>query len=760
MKYFLQIIFILTVIINNLYSQMYQDWKWLHQSPQGNDLRWVKMWDVNTIYAIGANGTFIKTTNRGVNWTMLHNAGRLSGIPQQRADLYDAWFFDQNTGIVTGAYGSIFRTTNGGISFEEVPNNPAPVNLNIKGISFINNLTGYVIGQLSNYRLMKTTDGGLNWNASYGTAPPYVNPYELHAFTENKLLVLNGLGDVCITSNGGYTWTTYPIGNLVNFYKTEFINANTGFACGDWGRCRYTTDGGYNWINIAGSLFNRELHFFDVDYRNGNVYLTGYTPYIYKSSNLGLTWDSISFIAPPAQLPWNNFYASEFSVTGDTMFTVGAAGGMHQSLGNTRITHSQYMRSGNLRDIWVSSSGMNMIAVGAPSSATSSLTTHDQIMRSVNGGLNWTVNSPLPNSIADFYSIEMLDNNTGFICGSMSAVYKTSNGGISWDSLVITNMPLGLTLTKVDFVSAQTGWIFSKWLSGQDSTIYKTTNGGASWFRQKLGPMTGSANTINTAHMLDENNGWVINSRPKPWKTTNGGITWDSTLLSDNYQAATLNDIRMINNLTGYCVGGNNRTYKTTNGGATPWVNVSFSSGTVYTLYAVEVNGENEASVMGTFGKCAYTSNGGVNWITKDISSTNSIYGSFMTPDRTVYAVTLTDAYVLKNSALLTSADIKNVNNEIPKDFILHQNFPNPFNPATNIRFELPAFYKEGIQWSNVTFKIYNSLGQHVETLINEFLKPGEYEVRWDASGYSSGLYFFELISGEKRETRKMLLIK
>ncbi|MCX6165543.1 MAG: hypothetical protein NTU73_11910, partial [Ignavibacteriae bacterium] len=111
----------------NLNAQMYQDWKWLHQSPQGNDLRWVKMWDVNTIYAIGYKGTFVKTTDRGATWMVQHKAGRVSGIPVQVADLRNAYFFDQNTGIVVGTYGSIFRTINGGITFDST-NNPAPTN--------------------------------------------------------------------------------------------------------------------------------------------------------------------------------------------------------------------------------------------------------------------------------------------------------------------------------------------------------------------------------------------------------------------------------------------------------------------------------------------------------------------------------------------------------------------------------------------------------------------------------------------------------
>ncbi len=759
MKNYIIIILTSFFFVSNLNAQLYQDWKWLHQSPQGNDLRWVKMWDANTIYAIGAKGTFVKTTDRGASWTFQHKAGRMSGIPLQRADLRKAWFFNQNTGIVAGTYGSIFRTTDGGITFDSVPGNPAPTNSTITGIYFINDYTGYVISGLTNYRLMKTTDGGLNWNTSYGTAPPYTNPLDLYAFNENKLLVLNQLGDVCISTNGGYLWNTYAIGSQVNFNKVIFLDANSGFACGDWGRCRYTIDGGYTWTNMSGVLFDRSIHFSDLEYRNNAVFLTGSSNYLWRSSNLGVTWDSIQIMSSQAFLPWSNsFYSTDMSVTGDTMVTVGAHGSIHQTVSSNKTALSQYLKIGSLRDIWASSSTGTVIAVGSPSSAGSSLITHDQILRSANGGLNWTVVSPSPTSLADFYSIKMIDANTGFICGSRSAVYKTTNSGLNWDSLIIPNMPAGLILSKVDFVNAQTGWIFARYLTGNDSTIFKTTNGGINWFRQKLGTATGSENTIYAANMLDENNGWVLNSKPRPWKTTNGGITWDSTALSDNYLAGSLYGIKMFNTLTGYCVGSNNKVYKTTNGGTTPWISVGFTSSTIITLYSLEFVSSLEGVVMGTYGTSYYTSNGGASWInTSSFSSLDDIYGSYLTSDGKLFAVTLVNACIFKNSNMI-SVGISNNIQEIHREYKLMQNYPNPFNPTTRIRFEIPL--SKGGSKGVVLLKIFDILGKEVMTLINESLQPGTYEAEWNASQFSSGIYFYKLTTEGFNETKKMVLIK
>jgi hypothetical protein len=88
-----------------------------------------------------------------------------------------------------------------------------------------------------------------------------------------------------------------------------------------------------------------------------------------------------------------------------------------------------------------------------------------------------------------------------------------------------------------------------------------------------------------------------------------------------------------------------------------------------------------------------------------------------------------------------------------PHNFILHQNYPNPFNPNTTIEFNLP---KSG----EVTLKIYNTLGEEMETLLSSFLPPGFYRQQWDASNYSSGFYFYLLQVGNKIKTKKMLLMK
>ncbi len=96
---------------------------------------------------------------------------------------------------------------------------------------------------------------------------------------------------------------------------------------------------------------------------------------------------------------------------------------------------------------------------------------------------------------------------------------------------------------------------------------------------------------------------------------------------------------------------------------------------------------------------------------------------------------------------------IKNISSEVPSSFSLSQNFPNPFNPTTNVQFSIP-----NVQY--VTLKIYDALGREIETLVNEKLVPGTYEVDWNGSNYPSGVYFYRLMTDNFNETKKMLMIK
>jgi len=106
---------------------------------------------------------------------------------------------------------------------------------------------------------------------------------------------------------------------------------------------------------------------------------------------------------------------------------------------------------------------------------------------------------------------------------------------------------------------------------------------------------------------------------------------------------------------------------------------------------------------------------------------------------------------VIKTATL--SVGIKNISNSIPDKFALYQNDPNPFNPTTNITFDIP-------QKSYVKLTVYDLLGRDIVSLVNGTLDAGKHSINFNGVTLSSGLYFYKIEAGSFTETKKMLLVK
>jgi hypothetical protein len=121
---------------------------------------------------------------------------------------------------------------------------------------------------------------------------------------------------------------------------------------------------------------------------------------------------------------------------------------------------------------------------------------------------------------------------------------------------------------------------------------------------------------------------------------------------------------------------------------------------------------------------------------------------------------------VTYGDTLLT--DVENISSEVPSAFSLSQNYPNPFNPVTKIKFELPSvadpLWRKGYGVSQgvglVKLIVYDITGREVQTLVNERLQPGTYETTFDGSQLTSGIYFYQMVSGDFKQTRKLILLK
>jgi photosystem II stability/assembly factor-like uncharacterized protein len=253
-------------------------------------------------------------------------------------------------------------------------------------------------------------------------------------------------------------------------------------------------------------------------------------------------------------------------------------------------------------------------------------------------------------------------------------------------------------------------------------------------------------------------------------RSTNSGINWTNVSVADT--TITFYDIskRGVYYTTGnnFCiVGTGGRIYKSTDQGAT-WQQKP--SGTTNTLRSIYQHTVDSIVVVGDNGTIRFSTNGGESWYSdaffnapatrqyKAVSLVNIDHKTFSALSDTIWFVS-NDPITLGLNPL---------SSEVPKKFSLSQNYPNPFNPSTNIKFSIPSVGSRHAL--NTTLKIYDILGREIETLVNEQLKPGTYEVDWNAAGYSSGVYFYKLVVGDAIgtnnatggfvETKRMVLIK
>jgi hypothetical protein len=172
-----------------------------------------------------------------------------------------------------------------------------------------------------------------------------------------------------------------------------------------------------------------------------------------------------------------------------------------------------------------------------------------------------------------------------------------------------------------------------------------------------------------------------------------------------------------------------------------------------------------EGVLVQTVGTCDNDNQDWREWSIDDGTGSVRIYHPFIggiTPIvGTLYQITGIQYYSNENYKILVleeegivenPSDIEDISSTL-ESFILYQNHPNPFNPSTKIKFTLP-------KPQNVNIEVYNTIGQRVETILNQHIKAGYHEVEFNAENLSSGVYFYRIEAGEFQDVKKMVLIK
>lgn len=392
------------------------------------------------------------------------------------------------------------------------------------------------------------------------------------------------------------------------------------------------------------------------------------------------------------------------------------------------------------------------------------------ILKTNNGGNNWNINLTLNRNLT---TVKFINSNTGFVCGGSGGgaayLYKTTNSGTNWNIIPTPGATSWRGLSLIDENTI--------WLVDNDSFVggvFFTSNGGLNWQNQFS---SGNQNP-NKIYMYNASIGFMSNSSALPniYKTTNGGVNWNM-----NVNGEWFNDIQFVDSITGWrCMPSfDTATWvkKTTDGGITWIKQILPTGGTINLSQIVKFSFLNKDTIYGVGGQVNYggsryrgiiykTINGGNNWLFQVPDTTFGIFAfgyiQFISRSTGWVYNTTRGIHTTNGGDTTFLVGLQQISIQVPKDFKLFQNYPNPFNPKTNIKYSVMSKVKG--QMSNIKLSIYEITGKEITVLVNQKQNAGTYEVDWNATGYSSGIYFYKITVVNRKEvfseTKKMLMIK
>ncbi|MFC2092936.1 YCF48-related protein [Bacteroidota bacterium] len=727
MKIFYIFIFILFLITPQLFSQ---PWQVLSQTPSSRLDCFYVLQDGLHGMAVGENFS-LTTSNGGVNWvpvTSIPNAvpNKLSMVSASLA-----W--------VVCNEGKIFRTTDGGQTWVQ---QSSGTTRKLQDVQFIDQLNGWVVGGTSSdgttLLVLRTTNGGQTWvDLSFGSNCQSVEAGRfINAQTGWICGRTNSEPTIHKTVDGGNNWVSQVLppafmGSGKKCSDIGFASADIGWATTDRnnqdGEVIYTTNGGATWtiqtytfrdincIAVKNSLQvailgwkvgSNTLMIVKTTSNGGLTWATNNVPissstyslsYVGSSIWLGSMWSRILH-STDLGVSWEYQYASHYLQSVDWI-NDNNAWITSRSLDVNGFT----LRTSNSGNNWinaVNTPGGNDVFVYDENSAWimiegSPYTGPGILFRTTNGGVNWDTTTLAAGYISSIYFITA---STGWVYGGGGNIRKTVDGGINWSS---QNCITGLFISDVHFINTMEGWACGGYGTG-NGFIRHTTDGGANWTIQN----PASTNFLSDIQFFDASNGLAIANGGLVQSTSNGGATW-STI--STIPLANLDGLLMLNSDTGWVIGRN-------------------PGGHIYR-----------------------TDNGGHNW-TAEWSATlpgQSLSKIVLNPSGTCILGCGINNTIVRRTLLVNVKEEKT----FCESFFLSQNFPNPFNPSTIIRYALP-------RKSFVTLTVYNTLGLQVAQLVNEQQPAGYHDVVFRGVGLVSGVYFYKLETDGYVNVKKMLLVK
>jgi photosystem II stability/assembly factor-like uncharacterized protein len=707
------------------------------QSTEATGIFSVHSYDGFTVWAVGPSGNVIRSSDAGVTWNTV-NVG--SG------NFYSVVTFGSYIWI-TGDTGIVQRSSNNGSTWEL---NQLIGAGSLKSVHFANAFTGWVAG--SGGKIYKTTDRGSRWNKQ-----------------------------------------TVPTTNNLNSIK--FIDIFTGVACGLNGTILVTTNGGDNWTVIATSV-NKEL--LSVGIKRTTIIAVGVDATVIKSTNFGASWSSIDY-KMQSRVDVNGLHMA------DTNFyiTVGGGGFVRKSLSVSDVymfgTNPYF---GDLYTIYLNNYGRGWAAgrnsnivirttdagttwempAGASLSTSYSLVlptdtwtygnvfsinpmnksgivvaTGRSLFRSLDKGDTWTRISYLDTIyfLANSILISPKDSNLMLVTVGTSGVGKilrTTNYGATWSSVFngridADDIPLCLDPNHPDTV----------YFTPYDSVVLRSTNFGLIW--NPAGPQRFSYPCVIKV-MEGYSNILLLGKIGVPtaylYRSTDYGLSWaivDSTSYPNGEVPALAESNLNPGTVFAAFLGGNRGGIHISPNSGGAWLRMNNNA----LAWPLDI-ARDDYNVIGfaevNQGHAFISSNGGFGFSSIPIS--NAFTQAMLLYDRSTMLIQNSIGIYKVRFTYNVPIGITPISQTIPQYFLLHQNYPNPFNPTTRIKFDVPFVETHG----NASLRVFDALGREITTLLNEPLKPGTYEVEWNASNFPSGMYLYVLTAGDYKQSAKMILLK
>jgi len=380
------------------------------------------------------------------------------------------------------------------------------------------------------------------------------------------------------------------------------------------------------------------------------------------------------------------------------------------------------------------------------------------IIKTTNGGINWTIqNSGIFNSIEEIF---FLNVNTGWATAweifpdtntySGTILLKTTNSGLNWTKSMFRDT--NYYMTTIFFKDALNGY-----MGGTPATIVYTSDGGENWLHADIDTTLFILLPIFKIAFFNDQVGYACGGFRDlagiTWVTTNAGRNWDGEILAPE----PFFDISILTQQKAICSGGDlefgSSVARTTNQG----VNWFYDTLGVFGL-ATGISARTQYEIWMSAGyaqKFLYSNDTGLTWTSFDTPDQEAVFDVFF-PD-SIYGFA-----VGSNGAILKYERPSGINSSYteiyePSKYKLYQNFPNPFNPETEINYEIMKTY-------NVILEVYNLLGEKISTIVSEKQKAGEYSYRFSGADIPSGVYCYTLILNDDNDihkvTRRMLLLK